>query len=299
MVLRIPDISQHQTSVDLAAVRTWAPAVILRAHNGNRVDPTFTPRRKLARQLVFPVVGAYHYLVEDRDAAVQAHEFAAIVGPLLPNEFVCLDVEADTTGPADAMKRGQEFLDALPYRDRPVWVYSGQAFWQAQGLDRLTFPAGIRRWVARYSSNDPDIPYALWQSTSAAHVKGVLGNCDVSEFPGTVDDLMAMVRPVVHADTPQTAPTQEDDDMPLTDADRAAIADAVWARPLRSELPRDNGGSFPAGNNLVHAVALLEHVSGLTDAIANRDPVAVAAALPTDLAQAIWVELGKKFNTPT
>jgi hypothetical protein len=180
--LHIADISKWQSNVDFSKV---GPAVILRAHSGNGVDPTLASRQPQARAHC-QVVGYYLYLVKGRDAATQGREAAAAIGKLRAGEFTVVDAEE---GDGDQSARVEAAADALDAAcGGHAWVYSGESF----GHDHLTRLTGRKRWVAAYRSSEPAGDHVLWQHTDKEPHPGI-GPCDCSIFHGTVQQLKALI----------------------------------------------------------------------------------------------------------
>lgn len=191
--LIIPDLSEFQTGTDLAALRAGGyPAVILRAHNGWRPDFRFVLWQAQARQLRYTAIGYYQYLVAGRDAAAQARDFAATVGPLRPGEFAICD---DEEGAGDQSARVNTWFDALDsiwHDPAGDWEYSGLFFSRAHlGSVRPS----VHRWLAAYSTVEPVDVHQLWQFSDAYQFPGVPGPSDASIFHGTVDQLAELVNP--------------------------------------------------------------------------------------------------------
>ena len=181
--IHIPDVSEFQDRVDFAAV---GPAVILRAHNGYRADHTFAARRADAHTHGLRAVGLYCYLVKDRDAAVQAHEAAAVIGRLQPGEMVWVDVEE---GSGDQSSRAETFAREIDSAcGGHAGIYSGESFL----TDHLRGTYGRRIWVAAYRTSEPTATHALWQHSDREPHRGVSGPCDCSIFHGSADDLRTL-----------------------------------------------------------------------------------------------------------
>lgn len=185
MSVLINDISEHQGAVDWAAHRAGRQAVILRAHNGRRVDERFDDNRAAAAPM--RMVGLYQYLVADRDAAVQAREYVEVVHSLAANEWPILDIEEGT----DYGRRAAAWLAVVePALRRRAWVYSGDNNWQV--TDLASAVGDRHRWVARYASRPPITRCSLWQRSSTAKAPGITGRADESIWDGDLAALAAI-----------------------------------------------------------------------------------------------------------
>jgi hypothetical protein len=182
--LHIPDVSEHQATVDFGKV---GPAVILRAHNGRRADSTFHARQAQARAHQI-VRGFYIYLVKDRDAATQGREAAAVIGRLQPGEFIAVDLEE---GDGDQSARAQAAAAVLDKAcGGHAWVYSGEAFDHAH----LAHVTGRRLWLAAYRTSPEPKGDLLWQHSDKEPHPGI-GPCDCSIYHGTAQQLRNLISP--------------------------------------------------------------------------------------------------------
>jgi GH25 family lysozyme M1 (1,4-beta-N-acetylmuramidase) len=190
--ITLADISEHQSNFDAPPyIAGGHTCVIVRAHNGNRPDKIWPARRDYVRRFKFDSVGYYQYLVESRDAAIQAREFCACVGPLRDNEYLILDLEeggGNQTPRADAWFRVVD-----PVQGFPATLYASLYFCRDKlgGWGRW---AGRPRWIAAYSSREPTDPHELWQNTDAAHFPGLAGGVDGNIFHGSGTDMARTMR---------------------------------------------------------------------------------------------------------
>lgn len=189
--LHIPDLSKWQRTVDLSLL---GPAVILRAFNGTRADPTFAQRQREAR-IHQKVRGFYAFLIPDRDATQQGREAAAVIGRLQPGEFIVCDLEQ---GDGDQSTRAEAFCAEVDAAcGGHSWVYSGESF----AADHLRHVSGRLLWIAAYRTKEPTGPHALWQHSDHEPHPGV-GPVDCSIFHGTIEQLHALVTPPEHPRPP-------------------------------------------------------------------------------------------------
>jgi hypothetical protein len=191
--LLIPDLSEWQGAVDWAAlVAAPYPAVIIRAYNGQRSDDQFAVNREHAHAVGVRALGLYAYLDPTRDVVDQAAEYVHTVGVLRPGEWPIVDVE---TGPeaADRTRAWMAYVARAVGADHPEWLYSGEAFYRAQGLAEAV-PAS-RTWLAAWGPDAPPDGEALWQYTDHRTVPGVTVPVDCSVYRGTVEQLLAAITP--------------------------------------------------------------------------------------------------------
>jgi GH25 family lysozyme M1 (1,4-beta-N-acetylmuramidase) len=246
VALHIPDVSEHQDAVDLAAV---GPAVILRAHNGRRPDATFKTRQAAARKHC-AVRGFYGYVVDDRDAATQGREFAAVVGRLQEGEFAVCDLEVGAGDrSAHALAWMREVDAACGGR---AWLYSGLSYLG----DHLEGVKDRRLWVAAYRDEEPATKHVLWQHTDRERHAGVSTPCDCSVYRGTVEQLRALVGAKPHPVAPARWFTRR---LCFVDGDRMSGPDVTHVQK-RLHLKAD--GFF--GPRTRDAVVAFQRAHGLT-----------------------------------
>lgn len=174
--LQIPDVSEYQ-HVDFGV---FAGPIIVRAHNGRRVDHRWADHAAgAARQ---PWWAAYQYLPATVDPATAAAGFLQVLEGRRP-WATFLDLEE---GEGDQSARQHAWLQVMAHDPAVDWTYSGLYFARAHGL--------TVEWVAAYQAREPAGTHRLWQHTNARPFPGI-GSCDASVFHGSVADLQALTQP--------------------------------------------------------------------------------------------------------
>jgi GH25 family lysozyme M1 (1,4-beta-N-acetylmuramidase) len=161
--------------------------------------------REEIRRRPFKLAVYYHYS-RSGSASAQARHLMDAVGPLAPNERLCLDLEGRTPTPEDphrALAWCDEFFDTLmggACSDRRPLLYTSNRIWQTMGDPEWALASEIDLWVPRYSRQEPVVPrpwaawgWTFWQHTDGADpepysVPGV-GLCDGNYFRGTSSEL--------------------------------------------------------------------------------------------------------------
>jgi GH25 family lysozyme M1 (1,4-beta-N-acetylmuramidase) len=210
-VLHLPDVSEFQPNVDWAQVvqKNGGAAVIRAMYGTSHVDKAWYngARRADAHKKGMRALGIYQYLVKNQDALAQAQAFVKLVGTLQPGEFAVLDLEE---GDGDQSSRAQTWLDfvdsKLTYPGyNGAWLYSGQAFFKANGLLPIA-NSNRHTWVAAYAASAPaDVAHTLWQHTDREAWPGI-GPCDCSIFSGDIDGFVAKVYAAAPGPAPAPAP---------------------------------------------------------------------------------------------
>jgi GH25 family lysozyme M1 (1,4-beta-N-acetylmuramidase) len=180
--IRLADVSEFQEDIDAGVyIRTGHTCLIVRAHNGNRVDNKWPARRDYLRRFPFVALGFYQYLVDERASTNQARDFIQTVGPLRPNEFVACDSEE---GSGDQTARVQAWLDIVDaHYGQTSTLYASESWFDAKlgGAARWRRP----RWMAAYRSTEPTAPHELWQNSETASFPGMGTSVDGNIFHGT------------------------------------------------------------------------------------------------------------------
>ena len=210
------DISEFQDNFDADAyINGGYRVVIVRAHNGYRVDKKWPARRDYVRTKSFTAVGYYQYLAKDRDAAQQAHEFVAAIGRnLLPNEFPILDLEE---GPGNQTSRADAWFKVVdPWCGFLASLYSGKSFIQNQlgGVARWgRRPLWIAAYLNSYSADMSQYPPGAewWQYSDRGRFPGLAGGVDSNVFPGDLAHFLPAVKGSAAPPTPGPVPRQGDD----------------------------------------------------------------------------------------
>jgi len=267
--LVVPDVSEHQGDIDWKRLVAAHPVVIVRAYNGYRADREFALNRDHAHAAGVRALGLYAYLESDRDVVDQAAEFVHAVGHLRAGEWPIVDCEEGTDS-AERVRRWAAYVSrALGYDES--WLYSGAWFYSAQHLDKAGIPAS-RTWLAAYGPREPEAGHALWQYTSHGDVPGVSGPVDCSAFYGTVEQLVAAIRPPAPTQGPTTHPSY-----PFPAGMHPGGA-SPSARPLQAALKatgwmdKDIAESDQYGPVTQHAVAGFNRKHGLTSRGVPWDP---------------------------
>ena len=163
--------------------------VIFKATEGSGYrDPTYEASRAGAEDAGL-LWGAYHFL-RPGDMVQQAEFFVATAGDI---DIYAADHE-DPAVSLDDFKRFLYEVETLTGRT-PV-IYSGHVLKeQVDGYDDEL--AKYPLWLAQYTSGSPSWPteiwenYWLWQYTDTGSQPGVKGYCDLNDYDGEPDDLIA------------------------------------------------------------------------------------------------------------
>jgi GH25 family lysozyme M1 (1,4-beta-N-acetylmuramidase) len=189
-MIRLADISEYQDSIDAPTyINAGHTCLIIRAHTGYRPDKKWPARRDYVRRFDFDAIGFYQYLVEDRPAVDQAHEFIAAVGDLLPNEFAIVDSEEGNGGQTERVSAWLSVVDA--HYGRPSALYASESWFDEKlsGAGHWHRP----RWMAAYRAAEPTDPHELWQNTNRSNLPGISGDGgDGNIFHGTGKDFAAV-----------------------------------------------------------------------------------------------------------
>lgn len=137
------------------------------------------------------VHGAYHFarpgLPIVSSARAQAKYFAQTIGPVTAKRTLPPALDLEVTG---GLNRGQLvtwvqafLLELRSLTGRTPMLYTYPAFWDNDVGD----PTALARyplWMAHFGTKTAPVA-DLWQYTSGARIKGIVGKVDVSRFVGT------------------------------------------------------------------------------------------------------------------
>src|SRR5947208_12702565 len=126
-MIRLADISEYQDSIDAPTyINAGHTCLIVRANTGYRPDKKWTARRDYLRLFDFDALGFYQYLVKDRPAVDQAHDFINTVGDLRPNEFAIVDSEEGSGDQTERIEAWFSVVDA--HYGRPGTLYASESW---------------------------------------------------------------------------------------------------------------------------------------------------------------------------
>lgn len=190
-MIDVADVNEMHQVAGWSAYAAAHPIVIIRLHNGRRVDYAGPAQRRAAHLTPgIKAVGLYQYLVASIDAGQQAREFVAAVGQAVPGEFYIVDAEE---GAGDQSGRVTQWLDVVGDAHLGAgqeWLYSGANFYGAHLKD----VTGVHRWIASYGTSAwPQAAADLWQDTDAETFPGIGAPCDGSRYTGTLAQFMNLV----------------------------------------------------------------------------------------------------------
>ncbi len=179
----------------------------VKATEGNILtDKAFLAHRDGLRALPLDLVVFYHFCRSGRPET-QAVRLLDAVGPLRPNERLCLDLEVLPDDPGSVLA----WVDAFYGRIRRACpgqrqlIYTSKRIWSMFGNPSWAGAADIDLWAPRYnaSGHEPELPapwsergWHIWQFSDGDVVSysapGV-GPCDANVWNGDRDALRAWV----------------------------------------------------------------------------------------------------------
>jgi lysozyme len=206
MTLEGIDVASYQGYINWEAVKHAGKSfAICKATEGVYYqDPTFahnwtsTKYRGLIR-------GSYHFLRPEYDGAVQAdyhHAYVRANGHFEVGDFCMIDLEVtDGRSAMQVITCAERFANRiLTTTNCGVFLYTYPDFWNNQlGAPESTTLGRCPLVVASYGapapvlSNWPSGP-AIWQYSESGQVVGIVGNCDLDRFLGTVQELHLLAR---------------------------------------------------------------------------------------------------------
>jgi GH25 family lysozyme M1 (1,4-beta-N-acetylmuramidase) len=296
MVLFVADISEHQGNVSMSTWRSVGiQGCIAKALEGVTYhDPQWAANKaKVVDAGIVP--GAYHYINNMHSGAEQARAFVAVA----PANFIhAIDVEAP--GPIDLEGYFTEYRKHYP--EKPVLIYTNHGMWRqicklpeidaaarythhlwvagsAPGLYQPGTDDFRNIWKRVRAGSDGGLPFLGWQTydlmqySGSATVPGVArtGNCDMSVFGGTVEQLKAFTG------------TGKVDDV-VTSDEMDQIAQRTAAAILTSGLYRDKWTGPDGTTEPLTVMRVLDEIFRRSDDAVQLTP-ATAQALVNAVSQ--------------
>ncbi len=167
-------------------------------------DPTFqhnwtsTKYRGLIR-------GAYHFLRPEYDGEVQAdyhHAYVRASGHFEVGDFCMLDLEVtDNRSATQIINCAERFVTRMLQTTQcGVFLYTYPDYWNNQlGAPESTILDRCPLVVASYGAPAPVLSNwangpTVWQYSESGHVPGIVGNCDLDRFLGTLQEFHLLAR---------------------------------------------------------------------------------------------------------
>ncbi len=157
-------------------------------------------------------IGAYAFLRPESDGGgeedgrIEAQDFArTMLAAGVPDNFVIWG-DLEHGGLDDANHSVQQNCDFLAAwvevceneLGRSPWIYTGTNTWRKHMGWTMRFKhLPLVDADYRAKPDRPPWPWTLWQFTSEGSVPGIEGNVDISRFPGTIEELRELERPLI------------------------------------------------------------------------------------------------------
>lgn len=163
------------------------------------IDPKFKEHRAGTRTQPFLLTVYYHF-ARPGEARRQAERLMDVVGPLLPHERLCLDLEAPVTdNPRDTPDWVTAFYETLlgeACRESRPWIYTSKRIWYGFGNPEWQLASEVDLWAPRYNAQgiEPSLPkpwekrgWVAWQYSDGEFPEVItpgVGKCDANWFKG-------------------------------------------------------------------------------------------------------------------
>lgn len=202
MLNNVIDISHHNTVTSFQEVKNnGIVGVIHKATQGTTVvDSKYHARRQRALDAGL-LWGAYHFGVRG-NVEQQVNHFLNTTNNPANKDLLVLDFEPNPIGESGTMtlSEAERFVTLVNDRiGRFPGLYSGQSFIREKAGNRATILSQCFLWIARYSSNLPQVPpawdtFTFWQYTDGnagdqPHQVPGIGRCDRDKFNGSLAGL--------------------------------------------------------------------------------------------------------------
>ena len=197
-ILKVIDVSEFNGGINWAKVAKNCDGAIIRAGyrgygSGTLVtDDNFKSNIKWASAAGVPI-GIYFYTqaISEAEAREEARYTMELVKGYKLNLPIFIDSEdatADARGRADSGKLTKAkrtailkaFCEEIQKNGYPTGIYTGE--WWLNNLLDISKIRNFYLWVAKYSSQEPNVNWDAWQYTSKGEIDGITGSVDKSQF---------------------------------------------------------------------------------------------------------------------
>jgi GH25 family lysozyme M1 (1,4-beta-N-acetylmuramidase) len=196
------DVSSNQGVIDWAQVAAFGQKyAFIRSTMGRAgVDKRFTTNYRRAKDAGL-LVGIYHLVRPEWRGTEQMEHFLTVIDGLKADFPLVLDVELDGSDVGQPKTNAEiaacvrECADVLRMRgQRSPLIYTGAWFWNKKIPPSSEWGA-FDLWIAHYGATSPRLPigwtdWVFWQYTDKGKVPGVVTDCDLNWFDGTMADLL-------------------------------------------------------------------------------------------------------------
>ncbi len=200
MINSVIDISHHNTVTSFQQVKdNGIVGVIHKATEGlTNTDAKYHARRQRALDAGL-LWGAYHFATKG-NVTNQVDHFLDTTNPA-DTDLLVLDFEPNGVNGTMTLSQAEEFVRLVNERlNRFPGLYSGQSFIKEKvGNNTDTVLKNCFLWIARYSSQSPQVPpawntFTFWQYTDGnagdqPHQIPGIGRCDRDKFNGNLEGL--------------------------------------------------------------------------------------------------------------
>lgn len=200
MLNNVIDISHHNNVASFQQVKdNGIVGVFHKATQGRTVvDAKYHARRQRALDVGL-LWGAYHFGTKG-NVTEQVDHFLQVTNPVA-TDLLVLDFEPNGESGTMTLSEAEQFVTLVNQRTgRFPGLYSGQSFIREKvGSNTTTVLKNCFLWIARYSSQLPNVPaawttFTFWQYTDGnagdqPHQVPGIGRCDRDKFNG---DLAAL-----------------------------------------------------------------------------------------------------------
>lgn len=220
-VIRGIDVSNNQGYINWPSVAASGVAFAAIKASGDETDSgrfvdTFFPDNWREAGELGLVRIAYHYAVPSKVGPAQSvsllQEQIEKVGGLQIGDMVALDLEdpAVPSGQSLAAWTGEWLALAEKVFGHAPLLYTGNYYMAEHDLYHESL-GRYPLWLASWQADPPPVPsgwpkVTIWQYSSSGRTPGVVGDCDLNRFEGTVAELRALGRQGSSEPIPEPTP---------------------------------------------------------------------------------------------
>lgn len=192
MEVKVIDVSYHQGVIDWDKVKAdGVKGAILRCGYGSNIttqdDKQWKRNVQECVRLGIPFgTYLYSYAKTDAESKSEAEHALRLLEGCKLSYPVYIDLEEAGTE-SHAVRGAKIFLETLSKAGYEVGVYANQYWFNNVIKNQLD---GYTKWVARYSTQKPNVACDMWQYSSDGKVNGISGRVDMNvcyrDFPAEI-----------------------------------------------------------------------------------------------------------------
>ena len=202
---KIIDLSEFNGATNFLLIAKNTDGAILRLGYRGYGSGTLKSDKKFNSYLTAAIkanlpIGVYFVTqaIDEKEAKQEARFVLDILDGMKLDYPIFIDSENANNGAGRAdsgkLSKGKRtsillaFCNTIENAGYKAGIYASES-WFKDNLHLGNIPPSIDLWVAKYSNNEPSIPWDAWQYTDRGNITGVTGNVDVSKVKDNTTEI--------------------------------------------------------------------------------------------------------------